>query len=323
MERDFKGVWIPKEVWLDDRLTALDKIILVEIDSLDNGENCFASNEYLAKFCQCSVAKITKSISTLIKLGYIEAVSFDGRRRFIRSCLVKSTRLPSKKYEADSEKVRDINIYNNIDNNIDIKERKKERSFDEIFESKKVSQGLKEAFIEFVKSRKLNGKKMTSRALELAIDKVRRMSDNESEQIAIINQSIENSWQGLFPLKDLPRTSYKEVMYDEASDKDVTWKRSFAFWESILGYKPNETQLNVEAAKKLIEMDGEDGTQKLIASLRMRSEYKFLASNLKNISDFDSLLKNREDVWSFYSKNHDQWIRWQERSREGKKRWEV
>lgn len=36
--RDFKGVWIPKEVWLDTRLNALDKVILTEIDSLDNGE---------------------------------------------------------------------------------------------------------------------------------------------------------------------------------------------------------------------------------------------------------------------------------------------
>ena len=26
MERDFKGVWIPKEVWLDERLGILDKI---------------------------------------------------------------------------------------------------------------------------------------------------------------------------------------------------------------------------------------------------------------------------------------------------------
>jgi hypothetical protein len=38
MERDFKGVWIPKEIWLDERLNALEKIILTEIDSLDATE---------------------------------------------------------------------------------------------------------------------------------------------------------------------------------------------------------------------------------------------------------------------------------------------
>ena len=35
-DREWRGIWIPKEVWLDERLSALEKIILFEIDSLDN-----------------------------------------------------------------------------------------------------------------------------------------------------------------------------------------------------------------------------------------------------------------------------------------------
>lgn len=123
MERDFKGVWIPKEIWLDTRLNALDKIILVEINSLDGADGCYASNEYLAKFCQCSEAKVSKSISLLTELGYIKVVKFDGRKRFLKTCLVKNTShvkntsQPSKIYEADLENLQDNNIYNNIDNN--------------------------------------------------------------------------------------------------------------------------------------------------------------------------------------------------------------
>ena len=123
MERDFKGVWIPKEIWLDTRLNALDKIILVEVNSLDGADGCFASNEYLAEFCQCSEAKVSKSISLLTELGYIEVVKFDGRKRFLKTCLVKNTShvkntsQPSKIYEADSENLQDNNINNNIDNN--------------------------------------------------------------------------------------------------------------------------------------------------------------------------------------------------------------
>lgn len=125
MERDFKGIWIPKEIWLDERLNALDKIILMEIHSLDNEEGCYASNKYLAEFCQCSEVKISKSIALLIKLGYVKVKSFDGRKRFLKTCLVKNTRLvknisqPCKKYKADLKKVKDNNIYNNIDNNND------------------------------------------------------------------------------------------------------------------------------------------------------------------------------------------------------------
>ena len=35
-KRDFKGVWIPKEIWLSTDLKVMEKLILVEIDSLDN-----------------------------------------------------------------------------------------------------------------------------------------------------------------------------------------------------------------------------------------------------------------------------------------------
>ena len=113
-ERDFKGVWIAKDVWLDTRLNALEKIILTEIDSLDNGERgCWASNEYLAEFCQCSESKVSKAISKLIDLDYIYLRSFDGRRRELKSRLSNFTKQSSKKYEAATE----ILPANNIDNN--------------------------------------------------------------------------------------------------------------------------------------------------------------------------------------------------------------
>ena len=94
-ERDFKGIWIPKKVWLDTRLSATDKIILAEIDSLDmSDKGCFISNERLAEFAQCSVTKASTTVSLLIKLGYVVPVSFDGRTRILKSCLSKIERLP-------------------------------------------------------------------------------------------------------------------------------------------------------------------------------------------------------------------------------------
>ena len=76
MERDFKGIWIPKEIWLSTELTMLEKVILVEIDSLDNENHCTASNEYLAEFCNCSQSKISKAIKHLTDLGLIELLNF-------------------------------------------------------------------------------------------------------------------------------------------------------------------------------------------------------------------------------------------------------
>lgn len=101
MERDFKGVWIPKEIWLNTALTATEKFILTEIDSLDNEKGCTASNEYLAEFCQCGITKVSTAITKLIKLGYIEIVSFDGRIRIIKSRLSKSERQNNRNCEQD------------------------------------------------------------------------------------------------------------------------------------------------------------------------------------------------------------------------------
>lgn len=89
-EREFKGVWIPKQIWLDDRLEALDKMIFAVIDSFTSEEkNCFASNKYFADFCKCSERKVSNSITKLIKYGYVDKVNFDGRTRQLRSCLTK------------------------------------------------------------------------------------------------------------------------------------------------------------------------------------------------------------------------------------------
>lgn len=101
--RDFKGVWIPKSVWLDDNLTALDKIIFIEIHSLDNDEKgCYASNEYLANFCKCSISKVTKTITKLKQLGYIELIKTDGRHRYLKSNLTEYVKQTHKIYESES-----------------------------------------------------------------------------------------------------------------------------------------------------------------------------------------------------------------------------
>lgn len=113
-QREFKGIWIPREIWLDTRLNALDKIIFAEIDSYSNGENgCYAGNEYLANFCQCSESKVSKTISKLIKLGYVRRISFDGRNRILQSCLANFTILNSKKNYSEQQNMPAINILNN------------------------------------------------------------------------------------------------------------------------------------------------------------------------------------------------------------------
>ena len=72
MNRDFRGIWIPRHIWLDKNLKPIEKILLAEIESLGGlSGGCFASNQYLAEFLDLSKDRTSKLISGLKNKGYI------------------------------------------------------------------------------------------------------------------------------------------------------------------------------------------------------------------------------------------------------------
>lgn len=81
LQKDFKGVWIPKKIWLDTRLTAENKIILMGIINLSNEGVCTENNISLSKFCGISETKISESIVKLVDLGYLFFKCFNGGQR--------------------------------------------------------------------------------------------------------------------------------------------------------------------------------------------------------------------------------------------------
>ncbi len=124
--RDFKGVWIPKEIWLNNDLSIIEKVLLVEIDSLDNSDRgCFASNEYLAKFVQLSESRVAHIISDLKKRKYLIVVFTDGRNRGLKlhpqqSRFAKNSNAESlKTTKQSSQKQQHNNTVNKTTNNTD------------------------------------------------------------------------------------------------------------------------------------------------------------------------------------------------------------
>lgn len=203
--RDFKGVWIPKVVWLDGRLNALEKVILTEIDSLDQGERgCWASNKHIAEFCQCSETKVSTAISKLIKFGYLYVKNFDGRQRELKSCLSNFESLHIKKCESDTQNLKQSNTESNTSNNTS-KQKKvsKEnlKSFDEIIDEYTDDVELKGALIEFMKMRQRIRKPMTNYAFELLLKKLNKLGSTTKLKVDILNQSIVKSWQDVYELK--------------------------------------------------------------------------------------------------------------------------
>src|SRR5882757_8974081 len=84
MERDFKGVWIPREIWLSEELSLMEKVLFVEIHSLDNERGCFASNAYFAQFFAMSTRQIATHISSLKAKAYITITIENHNERTIR-----------------------------------------------------------------------------------------------------------------------------------------------------------------------------------------------------------------------------------------------
>lgn len=72
-ERQFKGIWIPSEIWLTEELSLQEKVVLVEIDSLEDEEKgCYASNKYFATFFKLSPGRISQILSNLVDKDYID-----------------------------------------------------------------------------------------------------------------------------------------------------------------------------------------------------------------------------------------------------------
>ena len=85
--RDFKGIWIEKNIWIHPELSALEKILWAEIDSLfdANRDGCYASNQYLAKFCGVAIRQLQKMIAHLKSLSLIKEIYFNGRVRVMKA----------------------------------------------------------------------------------------------------------------------------------------------------------------------------------------------------------------------------------------------
>lgn len=116
-QRDFKGIWIDKNIWLSKDLTLQEKVFLVEIDSLDNEDECYANNQYFADFFSISRTRVSLVIKSLVDKGYITSTVKEelGNKRAL-GVFNKSLRGSlTKVKEGRKQKLKHNNISNNKD----------------------------------------------------------------------------------------------------------------------------------------------------------------------------------------------------------------
>lgn len=83
LTRAFKGIWIDRKIWLSD-LSPTEKNLLAEVDSLDDGKGCFASDQYLADFLHISKGRLANILVGLRKRGLIKTISRKDRKRVLK-----------------------------------------------------------------------------------------------------------------------------------------------------------------------------------------------------------------------------------------------
>ena len=109
---------------------------------------------------------------------------------------IDGTKLSNRRYKNDFP-----SIYTNIkhtDNKQGVRARAREAP---PFENP--SPSLVDAWNGFVEMRKLIKKPLTPRASKLTADNLQKLApDDDEHKAAILNQSVQNCWQGVFPLHD-------------------------------------------------------------------------------------------------------------------------
>jgi hypothetical protein len=121
MSENFKGVFIPADIFLIKDLSLAEKILIVTILGLDNGGGCYASNEYLSRFVQITPTSCSGILSKLKKSGLLfEPKKFDGRKRYLSVNTNFLYDMPTINMDADLKK--DLGSISNIERQINEKD---------------------------------------------------------------------------------------------------------------------------------------------------------------------------------------------------------
>jgi len=197
-DRDFKGVWIPSDIWLNEDLALLDKVMLIEIDSLDGVDGCWKSNESFAEFFGVGTATIKRSVKKLTELSLIKRTMSKhdtGSRRVIKmirplSSLIRP--LGSNRSDPSDQNDPQGNTVEGIVS-------KDTKGSDQIDVPNYIALDLWEDFLKMRKKKKVEN---TPRALKSILKKLEEFElkfAGDAERS--IDNSIMNGWKGVFDIQ--------------------------------------------------------------------------------------------------------------------------
>lgn len=179
--RAFKGVWIPADIWLSKKLSLVEKVMLVEIDSLDNEYGCFALNKHFADFFNLSKSRVSQIIKSLEDKKMINVnYQYDGKQ--IKQRTIRINREGFNKLNTPLKFSKHPPLENAVDSNTefsntDIKEREQPENNQTIIQNYQQKIGI------------ISPNQMEE--LYKWLDDFKEVNENEAE--SIINYAIDKS----------------------------------------------------------------------------------------------------------------------------------
>lgn len=218
--RQFKGVWIPAEVWLDRSLSITEKVMMVEIGSLqDPVRGCYASNNHFGRFFGLSNSRVSEIISSLTGKGLLRVELIrDGRQVVERRVRLTDLFGKSNTYSENastlfgkggdpySEKAQESNTKSNSTSEgeklgsakASPSASRKVSKFDPL--TCKPTNVSEQVWADWCQHRKEIRKALTKTTCER---QAKTLAGHHWPD-AVIIQSISNGWTGLFPDKVVP-----------------------------------------------------------------------------------------------------------------------
>ena len=132
----------------------------------------------------------------------------------------EQNRLRQRKFQEEHKKLPKPKKGNNVSitlNNATDKKRLDKKRLEEEIKDKDIV--FKNTLTDFKEMRIEKKKSMTDKAVDLLLKKLYKLSDDEDEQIEILNQSIINGWTGIYPLKN----NYTKPTKEDDDDYDDTF----------------------------------------------------------------------------------------------------
>jgi len=208
-EREFLGIWIPAEVWLDQRLTMTEKAFMAEVESFSkNGKTFHKSNDTIRQQYGITPKTVQRIIKKLVELELLECY-FNGRVRHLSlGSMGKMSSLHGKNDDSASSKLPHTNTV--------------ERTTKNTFKKEVVFPFTENEFLEVWKAwlqerRDRRYKSYTDNGEQAALHNLKKMANDDYRiAIAIVQQSIAQGWQGLFELKGAKSGKRPELDREQA-----------------------------------------------------------------------------------------------------------